>query len=310
MRRAAWLLAAALAAGCAGMRRGMPTTLDSARSLFEAGRYADVRALLSDRELQELSDRDVPRGYELLGMSQERLGLSDGALKAYQVGVALHPKDVNLLTHLGNLLHNGGLDAHARPYYERILKLSPENAAAHLGLAEVDHRLGFLDRAAAHYETALKEWNDQPRLWVDYARVLHDMRRYADALEAAGKAASIADGPAARGVRASALWGLGRRVEALQELDAAQRLDPSQLPLAQQRALWLLEAGELERANAAAVLVLNLSADDPLGLWVRGASLLRRGRVQEARRDLERAAAQKAAPFVAAAAHGMLEELP
>lgn len=308
MRRAALLCLLALT-GCAGVRSGLPNTLDNARALFEAMRYGDVVTLLSDRELRTLSSRDLPRGYELLGLSRERLGRSDAALKTYQIGVAQYPKDINLMTHLGNLLHAGELDAQARPYYERILKLSPTNAAAHLGLAETEHRLGFLDRSAAHYEATLKLWHDQPGLWLDYAQVLSDARRHAEAFDSVGKAAALADTAAIRAARARVLWRLERRAEAFDDLDAAQRLEPDRLDLAQQRALWTLEAGDLERANAAAALVLNLKGDDPLGLWVRGASLMRRGRVAEARRDLERAAAQKAAPFVAATAGRLLEAL-
>ena len=318
--RRLWVLLLSAAAGCAGLRPGS-TTLDNARALFEAQRFGDVVTLLSDRELRTIRSRDLPRGYELLGQSQERLGRPQDALRSYQSGVAQYPKDLNLLTHLGNLLHSGGLDEQARPYYVRILKLSPTNAAAHLGLAETEYRLGFLERSAAHYEAALKTWNDQARLWLDYAQVLSDGRKYKEAFAAVGKSAALADtapgaeGPgepfraATRAARANILWRLDRRAEAFDELDAAQKLEPGRLDFAQQRALWALEAGELDRANAAAGLVFNLKSDDPLGLWIRGASLLRRGRAAEARRDLERAAAQKTAPFVAATAQRLLESL-
>ncbi|MBI5201522.1 MAG: tetratricopeptide repeat protein [Elusimicrobia bacterium] len=302
------LLALALLSGCAGIRKPSPA-LDNARALFEAHRYGDVVSLLSDSELRTLRAKELPRGYELLGQSQERVGQAQAALRTYQSGVAQYPKDINLLTHLGNLLHTGELDEQARPFYERILKLSPANAAAHLGLAETEYRLGFLERSADHYAATIKEWKDQPKLWLDYAQVLSDRRKYGEAFDAAGKAAALSDTAAARALRAEILWKLDRRPEAFAELDAAQKLESSRIDFAQRRALWALEAGEFERANAAAVLVLNMKADDPLGLWVRGASLLRRGRSAEARRDLERAAAQKTAPFVAATAQRLLESL-
>ena len=298
----------ALASACAGMR-ARSAVLESARASFEAKRYGDVVAFLTDRELRDMRSRDLPRGYELLGQSHERLGQAQAALRSYQSGVAQYPKDINLMTHLGNLLHTGGLDEQARPYYERILALSPDNAAAHLGLAESEYRLGFLDRSAAHYEATLKTWKDQARLWFDYAQVLADARKYKEALEAANKAESLSDTSGTRALRASVLWRLDRRSEAFDELDAAQKLEPGRLELAQQRALWALESGEFDRANAAAGLVFNLSPEDPLGLWVRGASMLRRGRAAEARRDLERAAGQKTAPFVAATARRLLETL-
>ena len=135
-------------AGCASWRTAGPSKLDEAQKLFAAGRFRDAAARLNDEAFQQLGSRDAPRAYELLGQSQERLGKPDAALRTYQTGVALFPKDLNLLTELGYLLHHAALDDQARPIYERILAIHPNNAAAHLGLGETERTLGFFDRAA------------------------------------------------------------------------------------------------------------------------------------------------------------------
>lgn len=308
MRTRPCLLTAVLAAGCAAARPVSPA-LDEARRHFEAGRYGEAVTRLNDAQLRKLRSREVPRGYELRGQSQARLGRIDEALRTFQTGAAQFPKDINLLTHLGNLLHQNALDTQARPFYERILKLSPFNAAAHLGLAETESKLGFFDRAAAHYEAALKTWGDQPGIWLDFAETLSRGRRDAEALEAAAQALALAETGEVRAVEARILWRLGRLGEAFASLGRAQDLEPARLDLLQQGALWNLEAGTPQTAEANARALLQRSPDDALGLWVRGSALLRLGKTDEARRELERAASRRDAPFIAATAAGMLKHL-
>lgn len=313
MRRAwglGWALTAALAlSGCFAGRQLSSPLLNELRDAYSAGRHAEVVQRLEGPGLRRLPAREVARGYELLGQSLERLGRPDSALRTYQTGVALYPKDLNLLTHLANLLHRGAMDSEARPFYERVLKLSPDNAAAHLGLAEAERRLGFLDRAAGHYEYSLKTWGDQASIWRDYAEVLGDARMPADALKAVERSVALTETAPARLDQARFLWRLGRKAEAFEALARAESLDPAGAALVQQRGLWLLEIGELDQAEAAAAKALEQSPDDPLALWLRGSIAIRRGRPDEARADLERAAAQRKAPFVAQAAEGLLKQL-
>lgn len=302
--------AAALAlCGCFGGRQLASPLLAELRDAFAAGRYAEAAKRLEGPGLRGLPARELPRGYELLGQSLDRLGRTDSALRTYQTGVALYPKDLNLLTHLANLLHRGAMDGEARPFYERVLKLSPDNAAAHLGLAEAERRLGFLDRAAGHYEDALKTWGDQGGIWRDYAEVLGDARRPAEALKAVERSLALIETGSARLDQARFLWRLGRKAEAFDALARAQALEPANAALLHQRSLWQLEAGDLEQAEAAAAGVLKDLPDDPLALWLRGSIAIRRGKPEQARGDLERAAGQRDSPFVAMAAEGLLKQL-
>jgi len=49
---------------------------------------------------------------------------------------------VPLLAGLADLLHKTGLAEQAEPLYQKVLRLQPDSASAHLGLAEIDHALG------------------------------------------------------------------------------------------------------------------------------------------------------------------------
>src|SRR6185503_20743461 len=54
----------------------------------------------------------------------------------------------------------------------RALVYEPRHFGAQLGLAEIDRRLGFLDRSAAHYETALETLDLRADVWRSYAETL------------------------------------------------------------------------------------------------------------------------------------------
>src|SRR5581483_8838176 len=110
---------------------------------------------------QKLSNRDLADAYLLLGRSYERMGRLDLALGAYQVSTNIFPKDINLLSELGLLLHRAGLEEQAQPVFEKIIGIHPNNAQAHLGLAEIDAALGLLRDSAAHYEKALGALGNQ-----------------------------------------------------------------------------------------------------------------------------------------------------
>ncbi|MCX5787642.1 MAG: tetratricopeptide repeat protein [Elusimicrobia bacterium] len=300
---------ALLVAGCAALRTGSSPVLGDAQRLYAAGRFREAAARLSDEQLQRLGDRDARLAYEVLGQSQERLGKPDAALRTYQTGVELFPKDLNLLTDLGNLLHHAGLDDQARPVYERILAIHPNNAAAHLGLAETDSKLGFLDRAAVHYEATLKTLGDQAGLWRDYAEVLAQSRKPDQALEAVDRSLALSPEPLSWLLQARLLWRLGRAPDAFAALARAEEEGGPRTVLALQRGLWRLESGNLDAANGDAAVALRLEPAEPLAFWLRASVALRRGRKDAARKDLERAARQSSSPFVAAAAEAMLGQL-
>lgn len=306
-------LAAALAAPASAFLGLGGATMSAEREAYKAGRYAEVVSALTPERLQRLRRADQRDAYLFLAESHEHLGDPDKALGVYQVAAKLYPRDLTILTQLGNLLHRAGLEEQARPLFERVLEIHPNNAAAHLGLAEIDGHLGFLSRSADHYETAL-EAEEAPRAstWRDYAEVLLARRDVKTAELAAQRSLKLSREPETLAVLAQTRRADGRLADALATLDEALAFkDWARAPeAALMKAVWLLEAARYDEALSLAEAALKNDEDDPLARWVRARVELKRDRFNAAVKDLEAAAdAGKRAPFVARAASALLQGL-
>lgn len=292
-----------------------PLRLTNERELFETARYGDVVAALTPEKLSRLKKTERRDGYMLLAESYERMGDLDRALGVYQLAVRLFPRDLPLMTQLGFLLHRSGLHEQARPMFERVLAIHPNNAAAQVGMAEINARLGFLERSAGFYERALELQAGSAPLWRDYAEVLLKKRDIKTAVLACQRSLNLSQDPDTFVLCAQALRADGRADEALLRLEEAlasgsgggwPRLENARLL----KALWLADAGRLDEANALAEAALAKDSREPLALWVRARVGLKRDRYNAAVRDLETAAAAgKRAPFVARAAAALLANL-
>ncbi len=286
-------------------------SLDAQRKLFEGGRYAEVITALTPDLLLKLRRSELQRAYVYLGASYERTGQLDKALGVYQLGIKLFPKNVELLTRLAQLLHASLLEEQALPIYHKILDLQPLNTPAHVGLAEIDRSLGFLDRSAEHYERALEDLEDNPALWRDYTEVLIEMREWKTAGMAIQKALELSPENAdARVTLAFVQRGQGDITSAIETISGAisGAGDPVPLELRQTRALWLLEAGREPAAGLEADAILKQAPGQPLALFVRARVHLKEGRRAQAVKDLE-AAAAGGARFVAQVSRELLRGL-
>ena len=152
-----------------------------AQALSDAGKPREVIAALSPEFIQSLRGTDLRQAYVLMGDNLDAIGRGDEALGFYQLGVKLFPQNVDLLTRQGGLLHRNGLDEQARPLLHRALEFEPRHYGAHLGLAEIYRKLGFLDRSASHYEGALETLEANPQVWRDYAETLLAQRDWTTA---------------------------------------------------------------------------------------------------------------------------------
>ncbi len=245
--------------------------------LNDARKPAEALAALTPQFIQTLRGTDLRQAYVLLGDSHAALGRPAEALGDYQLGVSLFPKNVDLLTRLAALLHTNGLDEQAKPLFQTALLYEPRHWGAHLGLAEIDHRLGFLDRSADHYEIALEVLNKRADVWCDYAEVLLALRETATAELALRKAVELDP----RGWTAHVLLAFARRdagdlPEAILQLDTAEALGAG-LGARRAKAIYLLEAGRMEEARAEAGAILTAAPEDGAALWVRARVLLAAG---------------------------------
>ena len=126
------------------------------------------------------------------------------------------------------VLHREGLDERAKPLFARALAIEPRHWNAHQGLAEIDRRFGFHDRAAAHYEIALETIDRRADVWRDYAEVLLDLREFRTADLAIRKALELdPTSPDARLILALARRAQGDLDGAVEEVGAALAWAPA-----------------------------------------------------------------------------------
>ncbi|MCX5797827.1 MAG: tetratricopeptide repeat protein [Elusimicrobia bacterium] len=293
----AGLLTAAVPAW--GLWGSRSETIKALQKQFGAGRHEAVIAALYPDGLLKLRGDDLRRGYALLAASYEVTGRLDKSLSAYQVAVQLFPRDRDLMERLAMLLHRSGLEEQAQPIYEKLVRLDPANAQGHLGLAQIDHALGFLDSSADHFEKALQGFPQRGDLWREYGEELYEARDYRTAEPAMRRALALDPGDAEAGLDlALILRAVGRIDEALAELEGPSRAGKPEALRA--RALWLMEAGRAADAAAAAQALLRVRPGDPLGLYVRARLELKVGRRVQAQALLREAATQGASgPFTA-----------
>ncbi|OGR90546.1 MAG: hypothetical protein A2V88_17420 [Elusimicrobia bacterium RBG_16_66_12] len=299
MRRAASaLLILTLTAGPARAWRlwGEPSDkkIRPVQELSDARRPAEVVAALTPQFIQTLRGTDLRQAYILMGDNLDRLSRPDEALAYYQLGAGLFPKNVDLLTRLGSILHRSGLDERAKTAFLTALRFEPRHWGAHLGLAEISAALGFPDRAAEHYEIALETISERADVWSDYAAVLLASGETKTAELSLGRALALEPrDPAAMVLMAFVLRARGDHAGAILRLDAALAHGGG-AGARRAKALWLLEAGRDAEADAEAVKVLASAPDDAAALWVRARAHLAAGHAIKAYDDLTRAAREDA----------------
>lgn len=290
--------------------RPLVDPLAATKTLFEAGKYPEVIAQLSPESMQKLDREALQRAYLYLGTSYERTGKLGDALSTLQLAVKLFPKDINLLSELGYLLHESGLDEQAQPLFEEVLRIHPNNARAHLGLAEIDHSLGFLQRSTEHYNRVLEIWTDRAQIWRDYAEVLLAERDPKTAETAIRKALSISPDLDSTIDLAFIERAQGRLDDAIAALDAALKTNPDRQDIALARGLWCLEDQRWTEARETADARLKADPSDPLAHWISARVYLHEDRAAEAAKDLRAAAlASQTSPFAAEAAQALLAQL-
>lgn len=303
-----WLLLALPSA--AGLWGPLIDPLAETKTAFESRQYVEVIRRLSPESMQKLNHDALARAYLYLGSSYAGAGRLGQALSTFQLAIKLFPKDINLLSETGSLLHLSGLDEQAQPLFEKVLQIHPNNARAHLGLGEIDRSLGFLDRSAVHYSRALATMPDRADVWRDYAEVLLAQKDAASAETAVRKSLSLADERDARVDLAFIERALGRQDAAIADLDEVVKKSRDDNAVALTRALWCVEAGRWDEAKKGANDRLNADDKDPLALWILARAALHEGRAKDAAEYLRRAAQNgERARFAADAAAAFLAGL-
>lgn len=306
----ALLLCALLSSGAGAAKAPVPDALDGIERLFASGLYEDVSISLEGNLIQKIRKGRRARAYELLGLSYEMQGRLDRALAVYQLAEGLYPENLVILNRLARLLHRIELDVRARPVYERLLRIHPNNADGNLGLAEILRGQGLLEASARHYRKALKEFDKDPAVWRDYAEVLADRQDFVEATKAIQRSLELRFDVDSLLDLALFERRQGQRAQSMKTLRNAAAGAPQRSDLKLRLALWMIEDGDHDGALEAAGSVLRDVPGHPLARWTRARVHIARGRPEEARRDLEAAAqAERTSPFIASAAKALLRLL-
>jgi tetratricopeptide (TPR) repeat protein len=313
MTRAAFLLSFLLLAGQARAWRpwGEPSDkkIRPVQSLSDEKKHAEVIAALTPDFLQTLRGTDLRQAYVLMGDNLDILGRVDEALGVYQLGVKLFPKNVDLLTRQGDMLHRTGLDEQARAFYLRALAIEPKHFGAQLGLAEIARRFGFLDRSADHYEIALETLDGRADVWRAYAETLLAQRDWATAELAIARALTLEpDNPAGHVLTAFARRAQDDLNGAITALDAAL-VRGAGVGARRAKALWLIEVGRPAEALVEADLLLKELPGDAAGLWTRARAEFARGSPAQAIAELSALTLPARHDFAARAARGFRDKL-
>jgi tetratricopeptide (TPR) repeat protein len=300
--------------GCAGIGRNSEAAakLDALRAHAREGRHEKVIEALSEESIAGLPRRWRPEAYLLLGRSLGLNGELGRSLQIFQLAEGLYPRNLNLITELATALHRTGLDDRAKPHFERVLKIHPNNAVSNQGIAEIYRSQGNLEASQRHFERALAEkgWDKHSGLWKLYGEVLSARRLYDPAAAALEKSVSLSKTPDALIALARVERLRGRDAESRERLAEAILRDPNREDAILQRGLWELEDGDLAAAHATADLVLSGDSNHALARWLRASARLRQGEKEGASADLAvAAAAGRSDPFVAKVAREMLERL-
>jgi tetratricopeptide (TPR) repeat protein len=161
------------------------------------------------------------------GMANERTGNYPAAVKAYERGLAVEPRNVELLNSLGFALFQQGKSKEAVVALEKALAVDPKHWKAHNNLALAAIDIGELEVAEAHYRDSLAI-KPQPAIYNDLGFVLERQGLSDEAVEAYRKAIKLDPGSASAHYNlGSALARSGQFAEAERHLRSALKKSPN-----------------------------------------------------------------------------------
>jgi tetratricopeptide (TPR) repeat protein len=185
-------------------------------------------------------------------------------------------------------LHQQGRLRDAEKLYARVLKAQPESFDALHLMGLVKAQGGQMGEAFRLMSAALKINRQAPELLMNFANVLHALKRDAEALDCLDKALVLRPGdPDALLNRGNALLTLGRPQEALSSFDAVLARNPRQADAFLGRGTTHAALGRLEPALADFDAALALG--HPGASYNRGNALAELGRYAEAVAAFDRA---------------------
>ncbi len=280
------------------------------KELFQEGRYKEVIKNLNHGQLQYYHGKNLAQAYFYVGQSYEYTNHLGRALGFYELGAKLFPNDLRLAAALALLLHRSGLETNAEPLFKKILRAHPNNAEAHLGLAEIYANLGFLNRSVHHYQKTLQSVPENADIWRHYAEVLMKLRKFSEAENAAQKSLSLNPDPKTEMDIAFIQRYEGNLAKAISLLDSPSIDSQYGIKAERLKGLWLLEDKQVSKAVLTAKKVQKISPHDPIAYWILAQAALSRGQVSKAKNELGLIRNSEKRSFVYKAAQALTKSLP
>jgi tetratricopeptide (TPR) repeat protein len=223
------------------------------------------------------------------GMANERTGDYPGAVRIYRRGLAVAPENVELLNALGFALFQQGESREAVAALEKALEVDPKHWKAHNNLALAAIDLGELELAEAHYRESLAI-EPQPAIYNDLGFVLERQGLADEAVALYRKTLEL--DPAS----ATAHYNLGASLARSGELAEAERHFRAALaqkrsaPTHTALALVLRQQGRVEEAIASLQAAIESDPEFPAAYDQLGTILAEQGKLEEAAHHYEHAA--------------------
>jgi Tfp pilus assembly protein PilF len=148
-----------------------PVVLDRFTGTYGAANIPEFVPLPADA-IREIKEQFLD-AYSFLraGMANERTGNYAAAVKAYDRGLAVEPKNVELLNAKGFALFQQGKSEEAVVSLQKAIDMDPRHWKSHNNMALASLDLGDLEVAEAHYRESLAI-EPQPAIYNDLGFVL------------------------------------------------------------------------------------------------------------------------------------------
>jgi Flp pilus assembly protein TadD len=237
------------------------------------------------------NDPQDPRAWLDLGLVYEEMGDQPAAERAYRRSIEIDGNFAEPYNNVGVLLRERGALADAIPMLEQAAALDPRLGPARFNLALAYEDAGERDRAEREYLAAIQALPNDPVPRINLAMLYLDTDRLDEAADQLRAAV-----PQVRGdVLLSIAVGAGLRraqdpEQAVEVLHGAleHASSPPPTELVAELALALYATGELQAAENTMRSAVKQAPRDPALHYALGTILVKRGKLDEARRHLQR----------------------
>ena len=265
----------------------MQSMFKKAVQLFNEKKYQDAVGIFG--KLIE-KDSHNARYYSWLGVTLQKLGCYEKALKEKRKAQELDPENAEYHYSLGITLHKLGRYEEDLKETQKALELDPENAAYHYSLGVTLNKLGRYEEDLKETQKALELEPENAGYHYSLGATLNKLGRYEEALKEIQKAQELDPGNAeyhySLGVT---LQKLGRYEEALEEIQKALELEPENAAYHDSLGVTLHEMGRYEEALKEMRKSLELDSENAKYHNNLGVTLHKLGRCEEALEEIQKA---------------------